>query len=69
MRAFDGVTEVIFPIPIVDDGAVESAERFTISLVTDDPLVVLGPDSTIVIADNDGEYIVDIIICYSKTAI
>ena len=56
-----GITEMFFPIPIVNDSVAESVEQFTISLSTTSSLgnaIVLGPNSTVQINDNDRKIII-----------
>ena len=41
-------------VNIIDDGALELDETFTVTLTTSDPAVILGNDATtITISDND----------------
>ncbi len=44
-------------ISILDDGALEGNQTFTVTLTTSDPDVMLGTNvTTITITDNDGQY-------------
>ena len=54
------MTEITFPVPIVDDNLdEEELERFIASLtrVTDNPRVTIDPDQAdVFIRDNDGNF-------------
>jgi hypothetical protein len=53
----DGDTRCM-DIPIVDDGALEGNETFTLTLTTSDPDVMLGNDvTTITIIDDEGRIV------------
>ena len=49
------------PISISDDGVVEETESFAVTLVTEDPAVlIMLPFATVTIIDSSGTYLLDV---------